>query len=83
MKEELAQILAVVKNFEIRLKKPFFPHHTSKIENFLHSLKNFFNPPPPSDAVQKQKKSILEDLFSSVLLQFKKMTPLETWNLII
>jgi len=36
-----------------------------------------FNPPPPSDAVRKQKKNILEDLFSSVLGQLKKFTPLE------
>jgi len=27
---------------------------------------------PPSDAVRKQKKTILEDLISSVLSQFKK-----------
>jgi len=33
------------------------------------------NPPPPSDAVRKQKKIILEDLFSSVLSQFKKYHP--------
>jgi len=32
----------------------------------------WFNPLPPSDAVQQQKKNILEDLFSSVLSQFKK-----------
>ena len=31
-----------------------------------------FNPLPPSDAVRKQKKNILEDLFSWVLSQFKK-----------
>jgi len=43
-----------------------------------------FNPPPPSDAVRKQKKFILEDLFSSVLSKLKKkITPLETLNLII
>jgi len=34
-----------------------------------------FNPLPPSDAVQKQKTFILEDLFSSVLSQFKKDHP--------
>jgi len=28
---------------------------------------NVINPLPPSDAVRKQKKNILEDLFSSVL----------------
>jgi len=30
------------------------------------------NPLPPSDAVRKQKKNILEDLFSSLSSQFKK-----------
>jgi len=35
------------------------------------------NPLPPSHAVRKQKKkNIFEDLFSSVLLQFKKISPL-------
>jgi len=33
------------------------------------------NPLPPSDAVRKQKKSILEDLSSSVLSQSKKYHP--------
>jgi len=33
------------------------------------------NPLPPSDAVRQQKKNILEDLFSSVLSQFKKYHP--------
>jgi len=33
------------------------------------------NPLPPSDAVQEQKKNMLEDLFSSVLSQFKKYHP--------
>jgi len=32
------------------------------------------NPLPPSDAVRKQKKNILEDLFSSVLSKFKKIS---------
>jgi len=32
----------------------------------------YINPLPPSDAVRKQKKNILEDLFGSVLSQFKK-----------
>jgi len=41
------------------------------------------NPLPPSDAVRQQKKNILEDLSSSILSQFKNITPLETWNLII
>jgi len=36
------------------------------------------NPLPPSDAVWKQKKYILEDLFSSVLSEFKNNTSLET-----
>jgi len=45
----------------------------SKIFN---KLKN--NPQPPSDAVWKQKKNILEDLFSSVLLHLKNITPLAT-----
>jgi len=35
---------------------------------------SILNPPPPSDALQKQKKK-LEDLFSSVLSQFKKYRP--------
>jgi len=35
-----------------------------------------FDPQPPSDAVRKQKKIILEDLFSSVLSQIKKISPL-------
>jgi len=34
-----------------------------------------FNPLPPSDAVRKQKKNILEDLFSSVLSKFQKYHP--------
>jgi len=34
-----------------------------------------FNPLPPSGAVRKQKKNILENLFSSVLLHFKKYQP--------
>jgi len=38
-------------------------------------LLNNTNPLPPSDAVWKQKKNILEDLFSSVLSQFKKYHP--------
>ena len=33
------------------------------------------NPLPPSDAVRQQEKNILEDLFSSVLSQFKKYHP--------
>jgi len=33
------------------------------------------NPLSPSDAVRKQEKNILEDLFSSVLSQFKKYQP--------
>jgi len=32
------------------------------------------NPLPPSDAVLKQEKIILEDLFCSVLPQFKKIS---------
>jgi len=32
---------------------------------------------PPSDAVRKHKKNILEDLFSSLLLQLKKYHPSE------
>jgi len=35
-----------------------------------------FNALPPSDAVRKQKKNILEDLLSKVLSQFKKISPL-------
>jgi len=37
---------------------------------FVTDVKLSFNPLPPSDAVRK--KNILEDLFSSVLPQFKK-----------
>jgi len=33
------------------------------------------NPLPPSDAVRKQKKNILENLFSSVLSQLKQYFP--------
>jgi len=33
------------------------------------------NPQLPSDAVRKQKKNILVDLFSSILSQFKKYHP--------
>jgi len=36
---------------------------------------HFLNPHPPSNAVQKQEKFNLEDLFSSVLSQFKKYRP--------
>jgi len=39
--------------------------------------KPFFNTLTPSDAVRKQKKKI-EDLFSSVLLKFKKYPRLVT-----
>jgi len=39
----------------------------------LHKI-TYFNPLPPSDAVRKEKK-ILEDLFSSVLSEFKKYHP--------
>jgi len=48
--------------------------------------KTSINPLPPSDAVRKQKKNILEDLFSSILSQFKKYHPsgnLKFNNLII
>jgi len=44
----------------------------------LHGISGFavrrHNPPPPIDAVRKQKKK-LENLFSSVLSQFKKYHP--------
>jgi len=41
--------------------------------NQKHSTRfHHFNPLPPSDAVRKQKKNILEDLFSSVLSYLKK-----------
>jgi len=43
---------------------------------FLGGISFVFNPLPSSDAVRKQKKNILEDLFSSVLPQFKKISPL-------
>jgi len=34
-----------------------------------------FNPLPPSDAFRKQKKNILEDIFSSVLSELQKYRP--------
>ena len=37
----------------------------------------YVNPLPPSDAVRKQKKIVLENLFSSVLSQIKKYYPSE------
>jgi len=37
--------------------------------------RSLLNPLPPSDAVRKQKKNILEYLYSSVLAQFKKNQP--------
>jgi len=37
--------------------------------------KLWVNPLPPSDAVRKQKKNILKDLFSTVLTLFKKYHP--------
>jgi len=50
-------------------------------KNSLHFKKKkefpWFNPQPPSNAVRKQKKYILEDLFSSVLSQFKKYRTLK------
>jgi len=36
---------------------------------------DYLNPLPPSDAIRKQKKLFLEDLFSSVLSQLKKYHP--------
>jgi len=36
------------------------------------SMAASINPLPPSDAVRKLEKNILEDLFSSVLSKFKK-----------
>ena len=39
-------------------------------ENF-RGRKHSLNPLPPSDAVRKQKKCIIEDLLSSLLSQFK------------
>jgi len=39
------------------------------------SEKLLFNLLPPGDAVRKQKKNILGDLFSSVLSQFEKYHP--------
>jgi len=35
------------------------------------------NPLPPSGAVQKQKKNILEDLFSSAFSKYKNIIPRE------
>ena len=46
----------------------------AKMEKLLKILSP--NPLPPSDAVQKQKKNILDDLFGSVLSHFKKISPL-------
>jgi len=41
------------------------------------------NPLPPSDAVRKQKKNILEDFSVWYRHNLKNIIPLETWNLII
>ena len=41
----------------------------------------YLNPLTPSDAVWKQKKNILEVLFSLVLSQFKKISPPPPRNL--
>jgi len=38
---------------------------------------SYVNPLPPSDTVRKQRKNILQDLFSSVLSQFRKYHPSE------
>jgi len=38
----------------------------------LRGFPPFFNPLPPGYAARKQKKIILDDLFSSVLSHFKK-----------
>jgi len=38
------------------------------------------NPLPPSDAVRKQKKNVLDDLFSSLLYQFKNYHHSENLN---
>jgi len=47
--------------------------HLIQRENaIVASTKTFVNPLPPSNTVRKQKKIILEDLFSSVLSQLKK-----------
>jgi len=48
----------------------FCDERQAQIKKFIS-----LNSLPPSDAVQKQKKNILEDLFSSVLSQFKKISP--------
>ena len=51
-------------------------HESEHGENgCLASTKRLFNPLPPSDAIRKQKKNILEDFLSSVLSQFKKYHP--------
>jgi len=44
-------------------------------------LRVCLNPLPPSDAVRKQEKNILEELFSSVLSCFKKYQPSENQKL--
>ena len=44
------------------------------LSELYRCVTNHFNPLPPSDAVRKQEH--LEDLFSSVLLHFKKYQPL-------
>jgi len=46
-------------------------------QSFKNNFKILLNPLPPSDAVRKQEKNILEDLFSSVLSQSKKYHPSE------
>jgi len=40
-----------------------------------YNINNHINPPPPSDAIRKQKKYVLEDFFSSILSQLKNYHP--------
>jgi len=51
----------------------FRPVATQRLQRYRRFWK--INPLPPSDAFRKQKKNVLEDLFSSLLSQFKKYHP--------
>jgi len=50
----------------------------SKMFDFPRKIFTLNNPIPPSDAVWKQKKNILEDLSVQYFHSLKNITPLET-----
>jgi len=57
---------------------------TGMYDDAVHfAFSSRLNQLPPNDAVRKQKKNILEYLFSSVLSQFKKFHPSGNLNFII